>query len=184
MSYPSDWSLFLRQMEQQPTPLDDEFGIFGSRYRVASEFGGLLLRGFAEETTEFYSAIAKIGLSFACLERLEKVLKDSSRSSILAPDLASELREVRFAGLFDLAIDHADSSLLQERLLALRTDEQINDVRPFIEAIRHSLFHGRFTPGTSKLRGSKRLMNLLDGLAQVTLRHADQCFSYALKVRI
>lgn len=184
MPYPSDWMLFLDQMEKQPTALDDEFGIFGSRYRLASEFDGLRLRDFSDETTAFYSAITKIGLSFACLERLEKILKDSSRSPIIAPDLAAVLRDVRFAGLVDLAIDHADSPILKNRLLAFRSDLNNGDVRPFIEAMRHSLFHGRFTPGTSKLRASKTLMNLLDGLAHVTLRHADQSFSYALKVRM
>ena len=83
----------------------------------------------------------------------------------------------------DLAEDHITNDQLKKRIYQLRADDAFDDVRPFIEAIRHSLFHGRFTPGTSGQRVNKGLLELLDGLAHVTLRHANQTFSFAIELR-
>ena len=183
MPYPGDWNLFLRQMREQPTSLDSEFSIFGARYRLASDFQGLELKNFAKETSDYYSAITKIGLAYTCLERLERILQDKSHSAISAPDLAAKLRLPRFTSLIDLALEHSESTTLRTNLENLRSNSSAHDVRPFIEAIRHSLFHGRFTPGTSRLRVNKGLLELFDGLAQVTLRHANHNFSFAIKLR-
>lgn len=170
-------------MKEQPTELDVELGIFGARYRLASEFSGLELGKIAADTSAYYSAITKIGLAYTCLERLEKILKDDKHSAIAAPDLASKLRQARYSSLIDLAIEHSSNKNLISQIESLRLDEKFDNVRPFIEAIRHSLFHGRFTPGTSGQRVNKSLLELLDGLAHVTLRHANQSFSFALVLR-
>jgi hypothetical protein len=183
MPYPSDWGIFLKQMKDQPTSLDGELGIFGARYRLASEFSGLQLGSIGADTAAYYSAITKIGLAYTCLERLEKILKDDSHSAINAPDLAGQLRHSKFQSLIDLAIDHSDNKNLISKIESLRTDSEFVNVRPMIEAIRHSLFHGRFTPGTSGQRINKSLLELLDGLANVTLRHANHTFSFAVKLR-
>lgn len=183
MPYPTDWHLFLQQMKDQPTSLDSEFSIFGARYRLASEFQGLHLRSFSSETSSYYSAITRIGLAYTCLERLEKILEDKSHSAIYAPDLANKLRQPRFTSLVELALEHTDNKTLRANLESLRSEASVSDVRPFIEAVRHSLFHGRFTPGTSGQRVNKGLLELLDGLAHVTLRHANQSFSFAIKFR-
>lgn len=183
LAYPSEWGAFLQQMKEQPTELDSDLGIFGARYRLAREFTRLELGKIAADTASYYSVITKIGLAYACLERLERILGDGSHSEIKAPDLASKLRNVRYSSLIDLAVEHTTSEKLKARIQELRTDECFDDVRPFIEAIRHSLFHGRFTPGTSGQRVSKNLLELLDGLAHVTLRHADQTFTVAIGLR-
>lgn len=183
MPYPSNWHIFLQQIKEQPTALDSELAIFGARFRLATEFSGLELGNIGSETAAYYSAIAKIGLAYACLERLETILLDKSHSAINAPDLAARLRSERYEGLFDLAIEHSTNEKLKEKLKILRYESDENNVRPFVESIRHSLFHGRFTPGTSGQRVNKGLIELLDDLAHVTLRHANQSFSFAIKLR-
>jgi len=58
------------------------------------------------------------------------------------------------------------------------------NVRPFVEGIRNSLFHGKFTPTSSGLRSSKTKRDLLALLADEILLGADDIFQRWLQEEI
>ena len=177
MPYPSGWADYVAANKKSKT-IDPDYSVVAARYRLASEFLGLEIPSMGGDSKTFYSAVAKIGFAFSCLDRVE-VLLGVKRSPILAADLAMKIRSNRYRRLAELAGAHLDNDKARSAFAAFLESESAN-LRPFVDAMRHSLFHGRFTPHSSGLGVTKGLLALLDGVSQVTLRTADEKISLLL----
>jgi hypothetical protein len=116
-------------------------------------------------------------LSYATLEYIEGLNGIKSHPEIDAKDLADRFRVLYPNGILGMARRMKLSDLLRKRLEELHKNPNAIDVRPVVELIRHALFHGAFTPIGWKLGHTKKSLDWLEGLSQVTLRKADQTFS-------
>jgi len=150
---------------------------FHSRYNLAAKFQGLKVNDMRNVTLEIYSAVTKLGLAYASLEQIERFMQIDNHPSIGAQDLADRAR-----GLFKNKIPNIDKHMylnekLENRLTILFEDDNSSDVRALVEVLRHSLFHGAFTPTSWGMANKRESAELLEGLAQVTMRKAGAHFS-------
>jgi len=128
-------------------------------------------------TMAVYSRVTRIGLCYSALEYLEKLVGIKGYPEILAPDLVRKMRDPDFKDFMDAAKRGFRSHAVKEELEKVLNNRSRSDVRPFVMLCRNSLFHGEFTPGGWRMRPKKEMLTLLDSLAQVTLRKADETFS-------
>lgn len=154
---------------------------FHARYKFAYNFQGLDVREIRDETLEIYSLVAKIAFAYSALENLEESLKLGHDSKIQARDLVLRYKLKMPDGTGRLERKMYLKNALKNRLDELFQDSEACDVRPLVEQFRHSLFHGKFTPTGWGLKPNSETIELLEGLAQVTLRHADETFTKWLK---
>jgi hypothetical protein len=128
-------------------------------------------------TMGIYARVARIGLAYSALEYLEKCLNIKGYPDILAPDLVQALRKPELRGLVENAKLGLRSHAVKKELDLVLESKSKENVRPMIMLFRNSLFHGEFTPTGWKIRASQKTLKLLDSLAQVTLRKADETFT-------
>ena len=163
---------------RRPSKPEGKFSTFYARYNFASNFSGLQIDGMNPKTSNVYSAVTKIAFCYSALEHLEFSLAIHRKPEILAPDLAKLIRICMPRGCSAINERMPLTPNLSLRLEALFENENLIDVRPVVEQFRHSLFHGKFTPSGWGLKGGKSSLGMLEGLGQVTLRKADETFTY------
>jgi hypothetical protein len=174
-----DWADYINQLDgRQPNP---KLSTFYARYNFAINFVDIEVNGMAHRTLSVYSAVTKLAFSYAALESIEGSLKLGNLARIEASDLAAKARAVMPKGISGFENRMYLNNVLKERLITLFEDETSSDVRPLVEQFRHSLFHGKFTPSGWGLKGGQVSLELLEGLAQVTLRKADDTFTQWFK---
>jgi hypothetical protein len=180
--YPTAWKLYVSEKKKNDS-VDPNLAVVAARYRLASEFHSLVLQGFSAPTAKFYSSVTKLGLAYSCLEHLEKVT-DSSWNAILDPELARQVRSTKFKPIAENALDQLESKKAILALKRLMEDQEQQDIRPIVVALRHSLFHGQFTPGSTGLKATATNLKFLEELGQATLRTIDNAFSIAIESKV
>jgi hypothetical protein len=160
-----------------PEKPDTKIATFHARYKFAADFQSIDVKGMASGTVLVYGAITRIGFSYSALEHLEHILGIRGKPPILAPDLVGKVKKCMPSAMARVSDRMPIASNLESRLEKFFESDSSSDVRPVIEQFRHSLFHGKFTPAGWGLKGQKASVGLLEGLAQVTLRKADDTFT-------
>ena len=146
---------------------------------MASRFTGATFDGIAEESQMGYSAGLSVALAYSALESFEKATVDDAnmrRMSIADDNLSANLRSHRCARFINTLREESTSKHLQHRIETWFRDEDNGDVRPVVEATRHLVFHGVFTPYGSGATGSKFVREIFKGMKESTLSTASQAF--------
>jgi len=187
MSRPKAWKEYIRGIKAEGRNPDQMLASFAARYRFASSLEDLGLPGFAEATKHGYLVATKLGYAYSALEALERgigtfAVKD--RSAVVDFRIAKKLANGEFDAALAQIIDAAEPG--NREAVTRKIDKMLDDldsgnVRPFVEGIRNSLFHGKFTPTASGLKGSKARRKALEDLASEILLGADDIFSRWLK---
>ena len=169
------WRDYISHLEgRKPHP---ELATFYARYKFAFNFEGINVKGMAPGSLQIYGLVSKIALAYSALECLEKYTQSPPSPSIFAPDLARRAKSKLPLGELGLEKRMFLTSALRQRIRRLFEGSDDTDVRPIVEQFRHSFFHGKFTPAGWGLGSGKDSLEWLEGLAQVTLRKADDTFT-------
>jgi hypothetical protein len=183
MSHPKAWKEYIRIVKEQGGSPDPMLANFAARYRFASALDDLGLPGFADKTKHGYLVATKLAYAYSALEALERgigtfAVKD--RSQIVDFRVAKKISRGEFRAALKQIVDAADERSRAKKELEL-AEMQANldsgNVRPFVEGIRNSLFHGKFTPTSSGLKESNARRKALENLANEILLGADDIFS-------
>ena len=92
----------------------------------------------------------RISLAYSALEQLESFL-EKKRIPIKSPECASAFKARELSKFRVFLLETSDTSL-RNRIEKLSKSLGDQDVRPVIEALRHTMFHGRFNPSATDLR--------------------------------
>jgi hypothetical protein len=156
---------------------------FSARYRFASSLEDLGLPGFSEATKHGYLVATKLAYAYSALEALERGIGRFSvkeRSQIIDFRVAGKIADGKFDEALQQIFEAAEPNMaarVQEGLDSMMSNLDSGNVRPFVEGIRNSMFHGKFTPTSSGLRTSKSKRDVLARLADEILLGADDIFS-------
>lgn len=148
----------LRNLEEN---FPRRWSLFFARYRLVTEITGLEFHSLKGSTARGYEIGVRLGLAYTALETLQKAtgrqlpaVKDGKAARILRG-----LRRSEFETFIEST---ASSKKLRERLKSMFASQKIMDLMPLLEAIRHSVFHGSYTPKSSGFTKSAEVRLLLD----------------------
>ena len=154
-------------------PKEKKLARFATRYRFAGQLKSIELLGSSSTANELYTLVLRISLAYSALESLDKHLGD--RKSVKSENVASMLRSKNLSKFMDFIIGESDKSL-SNRLKTFYDSKKSSDVRPIIEALRHSMFHGQFNPTASRL-STKSGREMLGELDLAIFKHMDKLAS-------
>ncbi len=187
MSRPKVWKQYLQMLEGRGEQPDSLLAKFAARYRFAASLEGMTLPGFSEATREGYLVATRVAYAYSALEALERGIGSFAvrdRSQIIDFRIAEKLSAGDFDSAIQQIVDAAEprnQKGVSAGLDAMMANLESGNVRPFVEGIRNSLFHGKFTPSASGLKASKSRRDALDRLADEILLTADDLFKVWLR---
>jgi hypothetical protein len=186
MSYPSQWQTFCRwQRANDIAVLPAHFDLpklnrFAARYRLAKNFRGLNIEGYANASTgEAYSSVMLAFLAYSALEQLHEATKETHNQHLhdrwadLAIAPSAKLRQTKKILLF-LQTQMSSKSLkahLQE-FIDGKTDNSLY----VASALRHAVAHGFMSvhpEGTSPGTASR----FCDRISEMLITIADTEFT-------
>lgn len=183
MGGPKAWKKYITHVKSADQIPNQMLANFSARYRFASSLEDLALAGFSEATKHGYLVATKLAYAYSALEALERGIGTFSvkdRSPIIDFRVAGKLADGKFDEVLKQIIEAAEPKMakrVRESLDLMMSNLDSGNVRPFVEGIRNSLFHGKFTPTASGLRSSKSKRDVLARLAHEILLGADEIFS-------
>jgi hypothetical protein len=169
MAYPSAWERYCgavghvdpRQYGLKAT--NDDINRWAARYRAARAFGGVLLEGYSNSTSEGYSGFCKVFFVWSAFERflpivgLEQVssgrlFKNEDSESIGRRVLELDRNERLYGFIYDRC-----NNKNQEELQKWRSKE-LGNFTYLLSAVRHVFVHGHLTPhadGANPVKSAK-----------------------------
>jgi hypothetical protein len=180
---PKSWKKYITHVKSADQIPNQMLANFSARYRFASSLEDLGLPGFSEATKHGYLVATKLAYAYSALEALERGIGRFSvkdRSQIIDFRVAGKIADGKFDEALQQIFEAAEPNMaarVQEGLDSMMSNLDSGNVRPFVEGIRNSLFHGKFTPTSSGLRTSKSKRDVLARLADEILLGADDIFS-------
>jgi hypothetical protein len=163
-AYPRGYQRWVIATKAQGAKPNQNLVNFATRYRFAGQLNRIELLGSSETTQETYLLALRLALGYSALEQLEIAI-GARLTPLKSPDCASAFRSDQNND-FRHYLTVASSARLQNRLSKLAESTSDQDIRPIIEAIRHTMFHGGFNPSGTGLR-NKSGRALLSALEQV-----------------
>lgn len=152
MSYPPKWNQYcqwLRLNDTQALPTHiriSELNRFAARYRLAANFRGLNIEGYASASTvDAYSAVMSAFLAYSALEQLHDATKQpvkqhlNDRWAELATEVSSKLR--RSKRILEFLGQQVESSKLRKNLQNF-IDGKNDNALYVATALRHAVAHG------------------------------------------
>ncbi len=188
MTYPSAWWVYRRDLMTSQSPTRDAaLSRFAARYRVASGFASIDIRGASADLVNGYQCGLKVMLAYSSLEGLERALPDLGKDTpIRESALATMLRTPPYRMFAEtLQRGNPDANATErkyERHLTRQIDDLLNDpsktkMRPAVERVRHLVAHGSFSPTAAGLVGAPRRQRFVLSLALATLAATDETFT-------
>ena len=183
MGRPKSWKKYITYVKSADQIPNQMLANFSARYRFASSLEDLGLPGFSEATKHGYLVATKLAYAYSALEALERGIGRFSvkeRSQIIDFRVAGKIADGKFDEALQQIFEAAEPNMaarVQEGLDSMMSNLDSGNVRPFVEGIRNSMFHGKFTPTSSGLRTSKSKRDVLARLADEILLGADDIFS-------
>ena len=144
---------------------------FATRYRFAGQLNGIDLLNSSDETQETYLLALRIALAYSALEQLEKALSNK-RVAVKSIAIANGFRSSSLKKFREFLVENSETNL-RNRLITVIESAKNSDVRSVIEALRHTMFHGRLNPTASGLRGTVA-RTFLASLDQHLFQHMDE----------
>ena len=183
MGRPKAWKEYISHVKAAGTTPNQMLANFAARYRFARSLDDLSLPGFSQPTKEGYLVATRVAYAYSALEALERGIGKYSvktRSEIVDFRLAKKLAIGEFDAAVAQIIDAAEqrhAKSVREGFKTMFDRLETGNVRPFIEGIRNSLFHGKFTPTASGLTSSKSRRKAFSTVADEILLTADAIFA-------
>ncbi|MGB2923671.1 MAG: hypothetical protein WBB82_00040 [Limnothrix sp.] len=183
MPYPSQWKRFCEwnrvNKKALPSHIDlPEINRFAARYRLASGFESLNVKGFRQELTiKGYGATLKVFLAYTALEQLHKASKSKrhlhEHFGKVQPDLAVKLRET--PSILTFLSEQLESRMLRQKLQEFV--EEKHDVCLYVAtALRHAFSHGFLSVHANNTTPQQTIM-FCENLSNMLIDLADREFS-------
>ena len=150
-SFPPKWSLFI------------------ARFRLVLEFTGINFHNLQGKTAQGYEAAIRVGLVYSALEALWNAIGVSKSTPIRDKQAAKVIRQLRGSKFEAYLINSARRDSLQTSVERMFSSQDIMDLTPLMEVIRHSVFHGAFTPHGSGYTNSSNVRLLLDLVCELAI---------------
>lgn len=165
-----------------------EFYRFVNRYRMATQFGGLVLDGFEQTTTDGYSALTRVFLVWSVFERYSELADDRPPYK----QLLSLVPKLEFNKLADRIERHDSEHKLYDFLHEQSLEHNLHyleryrngDRRGIIfyaAAIRHIYVHGHLTAHPNRC-SAEDIQIICDTLSDFLLTLIQSDFSRRLAI--
>lgn len=176
---PTSWSAYNAKAKRASEIKHPKLNVFATRYSLARGLPSVQFSGFAEDTSDGYSAALRLAFAYTALE---SALGEKERTAVVAAALVAEFRDPKQAKFLQALIEHQSvRDGLRSHLLAF-ADGGDDNLRWIAYAIRNLMFHGSLTAAALQLNASKRRRNLLNDLAVAVLDAADEHFTRYVKL--
>lgn len=185
MPYPSQWKRFceLNKVSDKAIPSHinlAEINRFAARYRLASGFESLNVRGFRQDSTiKGYSATLKVFLAYTALEQLHKASKISAKQHLherfeeSLPNLAEKLRET--SKILTFLSEQLQSQTLRQKLQEFI--EEKHDICLYVATgLRHAFSHGFLSVHANNTMPKQTIL-FCENLSNMLIDLADREFS-------
>ncbi len=182
MANPQFWGRYLLAAKSRAETPSRILANFAARYRMAKSLESIVLTGYSAEARRGYLVAMKVALAYSALETLERGIdrfSPNKRTPIFFPRLGTQVSEGKLDDLLSSLIEAAEPRFrtsFAKRLDVMKTSTDPVNLRPLVEGLRNSMFHGKFTPTSSGLAKSKRNSDLLESLAEEILHTSDRLF--------
>lgn len=159
---------------------NEDFANFAARYRYAKSLSSQTLDGFSATTAHGYFVVSKVAFAYAALEALERSTTTYRSQNIVDFAVSRAIVNGEFDAALKQILEAAEPRFqkqVESKIDHLRKSGDDGDVRAFVEGLRNSYFHGKFTPAKSGLTNSAMRRKLLLGLADEVLATSNDLFS-------
>ena len=170
-AYPRGYQRWIIATKARGDEPDINLVQFATRYRFAGQLNRIELLNSSDETQETYLLALRIALAYSALEQLEGALS-AKRVAVKSMAIVNAFRSANLKKFREFLVVNSEVNL-RNRLNAVINSGKNTDVRSVIEALRHTMFHGRLNPSASGLRsaGARAFLSALD---QHLFLHMDQ----------
>jgi hypothetical protein len=147
--FPKGFSKYVSYLRVQGLRPDQKLARFATRYKVAGQLQSVEFLSVSAKNSEIYTIVFRIGLGFSALESLESRTGKHS-ISLISKNLAPKLKTSTFLKFREFCLEESESRLTGrlEKLFSSRND---SNLRPIVEVLRNTMFHGQFSPNASGL---------------------------------
>jgi hypothetical protein len=142
---------------------------FAARYKFAGQLVSIEIAGNAEATSDSYLQALRLALAYSALESLE-ALVGRKGLAIKSIKLAAEARGSKLSKLKEFLKSESEPKMA--RRLEVFYESSSSDLRPVIEALRHSMFHGQFNPSATGISNASS-RSFIEELCQATFKLMD-----------
>ena len=153
--FPKGFSSYVTYLRARGIRPDQKLARFATRYKVAGQLQSVEILSVSPKNSEIYTIVFRIGLGFSALESLESRTGKHS-VSLLNNKLAQTLKAAHFTKFREFCLEESTAQLCGrlERLFSSKND---SNLRPIVEAIRNTTFHGQFSPNAAGLNTKKQI---------------------------
>jgi hypothetical protein len=173
---PSSYLKYIKFCDEHGLPRDERVTAFAARYKLAASFEGVNFSGYSPNTSEAYAVGMKIALAYSALDQLESAILEKDHPEIYFEDATKFLVSPRYEMLRQFLHSQIDKKYRQEQFISYIENSGSN-IRPFLEQIRHSVFHGSWNAGATGLGDAPAKRAELFELADEILAFANNQFS-------
>ena len=147
--FPKGFSKYVSYLCAQGLRPDQKLARFATRYKIAGQLQSVEFLSISSNNSEIYTIVFRIGLGFSALESLESRTGRHS-ISLKSKNLAQKLKTSTFLKFQRFCLEESDVRLTRRLENFFSSGNDLN-VRPIVEALRNTMFHGQFSPNASGL---------------------------------
>ena len=177
-SSPKSWRNYVEKQAKQGKRPQATFSRFRARFILAKNLESISINGLSEDTTKAYFVVLRLTLAFTALEALENAIGCKNQIKVIDDRLASQIRSrhSKMISAIEKSLSYNGSKEMKESL-ARFTENESDDLLPFVYGLRNLMAHGQFTPTNFGLTKAPLRINLINELADATLDALDDRFS-------
>ena len=163
--FPSGYTKYVAACKASGFRPDIHLARYATRYKMAGQLEQVVLLDHSAEAQALYLHAMRIAFAYSALESLEK--HQGKSINIKNLEIANKLRlcSKKTREFFVTESRKKLSNSLQKFFIS----KNDSDLKPFITALRHSMFHGQFNPHASGLN-SKKGISLLTEIEQLLFK--------------
>ena len=168
--YPSGFKQYAAIEKAAGRTPDRKLARYAARYRLAGQISSLELSGYSQSLCDAYLHCLRISLAYSALESLEVHLGKHA-ISLTDEKIASKFKSPALSKFKVFALQESDPKLAR-RLEKFYSSENDSSLRPIVEVIRHTMFHGQLSPSASGLT-TKIAIELLSSVEKLIFVNMD-----------
>lgn len=174
--FPSAYLRYIKYCDEHGLPRDERVTAFAARYKLAAAFEAVSFSGYSKGTADAYGVGMKIALAYSALDQLESAILEKGRPEIVFDHATAFLTSARFESLRLFLAGQIDTDFRKAKFAGYLGNPDQN-IRPFLEQIRHSVFHGSWNASGTGLGDAPKKRAELLALADEILDFANKQFS-------
>lgn len=128
---------------------------FKRRYRLALELRDDAFLGSSRLTPKLYTSVLRITLAYGALESLE-AFENKKNQAVMSVSCARAYKSEQFKK-FRMFLERESEESVKGELIKLADSKRDANIRPVINALRHSMVHGQFNPTAANLLNLRSL---------------------------